>query len=80
MIDTTTHVPVTGKSTVPIGLAAGSFGSILSEELHWISFPAYPPQVRLAMLVGNPQAADAGAGNASASSIILMLNLQVGFN
>jgi quercetin dioxygenase-like cupin family protein len=47
----------TGNSTVPRGLAPDIFGSILGEEIKWISFPAYPPQVRLAVLVGNPQAA-----------------------
>ena len=43
-----------GSGAVKV-LAADRFGSILSEELDWISFPAYPPQVKLAVLVGNPK-------------------------
>jgi len=37
-------------------LAPNVFGSIRSEDMNWISFPAYPPQVKLAMVVGNPNA------------------------
>ena len=40
----------------PKVLALGDFGSIRSEEVDWISFPAYPPQVKLAILVGDPRA------------------------
>ena len=31
-----------------------SFASILSEEVDWKPFPAFPPPVRLAVLVGDP--------------------------
>lgn len=30
------------------------FRSILPEDIHWKPFPAFPPAVRLAVLVGNP--------------------------
>jgi quercetin dioxygenase-like cupin family protein len=30
------------------------FKSILSEDIDWKSFPAFPPSVRLAVVVGNP--------------------------
>jgi quercetin dioxygenase-like cupin family protein len=57
MDETTAKAPSTLNPNGPKGLAPGIFGSILGEELNWISFPAYPPQVRLAVLVGDPQAA-----------------------
>ena len=31
------------------------FKGILSEEIDWKPFPAFPPSVRLAIVVGNPQ-------------------------
>jgi quercetin dioxygenase-like cupin family protein len=30
-----------------------TFGAILQENIKWLPFPAFPPQVRLAILVGN---------------------------
>ena len=30
------------------------FSSILSEDIDWKPFPAFPPSVRLAVLVGQP--------------------------
>jgi hypothetical protein len=33
------------------------FKSILPEEIDWKPFPAFPPSVRLAVLVGNPSEA-----------------------
>lgn len=57
MSDTTAKTEVKRHSTVLKGLAPEAFGSIRPEEINWISFPAYPPQVRLAVLVGDPQAA-----------------------
>ncbi len=30
------------------------FRSILSENIDWLPFPAFPPAVRLAVMVGNP--------------------------
>jgi hypothetical protein len=32
----------------------GRFHAIRPEEVQWIAFPAYPPTVRLAILVGDP--------------------------
>ena len=32
----------------------GAFKSILPEDIEWTSFPAYPPSVRLAVVVGEP--------------------------
>jgi len=40
-----------------MGLPAKAFGQILPENLQWISLPAYPPGVRLAVLVGDVTAA-----------------------
>jgi quercetin dioxygenase-like cupin family protein len=34
--------------------AEAVFRSILPEEIEWKGFPAFPPSVRLAVLVGNP--------------------------
>ena len=31
------------------------FGSLLAEEINWAQFPAFPPQARLAVLVGDPK-------------------------
>lgn len=31
-----------------------SFRSILSDDIEWKPFPAFPPSVRLAVLIGNP--------------------------
>ena len=35
-------------------LAIGQFGALLSENVKWQSFPAFPPEARLAVLVGEP--------------------------
>ena len=55
MSNITANTQALGGSGGPKVLAPGIFGSILSEELNWITFPAYPPQVKLAVLVGNPK-------------------------
>jgi quercetin dioxygenase-like cupin family protein len=36
-------------------LPLNQFGSVLGENLQWQSFPAFPPEARLAVVVGNPQ-------------------------
>lgn len=38
----------------PQGLPANQFGAILQENIKWQSFPAFPPEARLAVLVGDP--------------------------
>ena len=43
-----------GSPAPPKILSVGKFGSILSEEISWEPFAAFPPQARLAVLVGNP--------------------------
>lgn len=35
-------------------LPVGQFGALLSENVKWQSFPAFPPEARLAVLVGEP--------------------------
>lgn len=37
------------------GAANKKFGSIYQENIKWIAFAAFPPQARLAVLVGNPK-------------------------
>jgi quercetin dioxygenase-like cupin family protein len=37
------------------GLPAKTFGAVLSEDVEWAPFPAFPPTARLAVLVGDPQ-------------------------
>ena len=34
----------------------GRFHAIRQEDLHWVGFAAYPPDVRLAVVVGDPSA------------------------
>jgi hypothetical protein len=34
-----------------------AFKSVLSEDINWKSFAAFPPSVRLAVIVGNPSEA-----------------------
>ena len=41
----------------PQGLPLKQFGSVLSENIKWQSFPAFPPEARLAVLVGEPSKA-----------------------
>ena len=36
------------------GLPPKQFGSVLSENIQWQSFPAFPPEARLAVVVGDP--------------------------
>lgn len=57
MSTTTTNTQAVSNTNAAKGLELDIFGSILNEDINWISFPAYPPQVKLAVLVGNPQAA-----------------------
>jgi len=35
------------------GLSGKAFGAILPENMQWVPMPAYPPSVRLAVLVGD---------------------------
>jgi quercetin dioxygenase-like cupin family protein len=37
------------------GLPNKTFGTINQEKIKWLPFPAFPPQARLAVLVGNPK-------------------------
>jgi len=37
------------------GLPNQKFGSIFQENIKWSAFPAFPPEARLAILVGNPK-------------------------
>jgi len=37
------------------GLPNKIFGAISQEDIKWLPFPAFPPQARLAVLVGNPK-------------------------
>jgi quercetin dioxygenase-like cupin family protein len=39
------------------GISAKEFGSILPEDVPWASFPAFPPTVRIAILVGDTKEA-----------------------
>ena len=39
------------------GIPAKSFGAIYQETISWSPFPAFPPEARLAILVGEPKAA-----------------------
>ncbi len=43
------------EAPLPQALAPNVFGSILSEEIAWAPFAAFPPQARLAVLVGDPK-------------------------
>jgi hypothetical protein len=36
-----------------VGLSPKDFGTILSEDVKWVEFPAFPPPVRLAILIGD---------------------------
>lgn len=57
MSDMTIDTQSPGSSGGPKGLAPDMFGALRSEEISWVSFAAYPPQVRLAVVVGNPTVA-----------------------
>jgi len=39
------------------GLPNKTFGGIYQENINWAPFPAFPPEARLAILVGNPKEA-----------------------
>jgi quercetin dioxygenase-like cupin family protein len=39
----------------PQGLPVKQFGAILSEDIKWQAFPAFPPEARLAVVVGDPR-------------------------
>jgi hypothetical protein len=41
----------------PQSLPLKQFGSLLSENIKWQSFPAFPPEARLAVVVGDPSKA-----------------------
>lgn len=43
----------------PPGLPAFQFGAVLAENIEWQAFPAFPPEARLAVLVGDPGKAGA---------------------
>lgn len=49
--------PASVSAAKPQGLPVKQFGSILSENIKWQSFPAFPPEARLAVLVGDPSKA-----------------------
>ncbi len=38
----------------PTGISPTTFGAILPEDVEWLAFAAFPPSVRLAVLVGDP--------------------------
>jgi quercetin dioxygenase-like cupin family protein len=38
----------------PQGLPVKQFGSVLAENMTWQSFPAFPPEARLSVVVGDP--------------------------
>ena len=40
-----------------VGLSTHEFGSLRSEDISWAAFPAFPPSVRLSVLVGDISAA-----------------------
>src|SRR4051812_12343164 len=42
------------KELVAHPLTLAAFGGILSEEIEWKPFPAFPPSARLAVVVGEP--------------------------
>lgn len=39
------------------GISSKKFGVIYQENIKWLQFPAFPPEARLAILVGNPKQA-----------------------
>jgi quercetin dioxygenase-like cupin family protein len=46
-----------GTAGAQQGLPVSAFGEILSEDVKWQAFPAFPPEARLAVLVGDPSKA-----------------------
>ena len=67
-----------------VGLPTNEFGAILSEDLAWAVFPAFPPSVRLAVLVGDTIITGISANGASTPATatfrgaIVALNAQTG--
>jgi hypothetical protein len=45
--------PAQAQESHPQGLSPKEFGDILPENIDWMSFPAFPPSARLAILVGD---------------------------
>jgi quercetin dioxygenase-like cupin family protein len=43
-----------GTASAQQGLPVSAFGEILAENVQWQAFPAFPPEARLAVLVGDP--------------------------
>jgi quercetin dioxygenase-like cupin family protein len=50
-----TAIFATGLACTAQGLPNKTFGAIYQEDIHWAAFPAFPPQARIAILVGNPK-------------------------
>ena len=46
------------KQATQTNQVEGGFRSILAEDIDWKPFPAFPPSVRLAVVVGDPSVAD----------------------
>jgi quercetin dioxygenase-like cupin family protein len=44
--------PAQQSEVIPHQLGQDTFKAILSEDVDWKSFPAFPPSVRLAVVVG----------------------------
>lgn len=49
--------PAAAAAAGPQGLVVQQFGSVLPESIKWQSFPAFPPDARLAVVVGDPSKA-----------------------
>src|SRR5258706_4528000 len=47
------NTPGNGGQRLPVR----QFGALLSENVKWHAFPAFPPEARLAVLVGDPATA-----------------------
>ena len=41
------------STQMAVGLSPKTFGAIRSEDVDWAAFPAFPPSVRLAILIGD---------------------------
>lgn len=49
-LDVTSSASGSGTPSMPVK----RFGAVLSENIKWQSFPAFPPEARLAVVVGEP--------------------------
>jgi quercetin dioxygenase-like cupin family protein len=49
--------PDQSAAAKPQSLPVKQFGSVLPENMQWQSFPAFPPEARLAVVVGDPSKA-----------------------